>query len=248
LRGIVPGYTFSFDPFSEKERSRMNKTVIILAWCFAAVGTFSLIGFAYATASEILFLSHAVAAEGRVVGLPDRSTNQPIYVYEFPEGTLRRGQSLGGSDADQYLNGDRLPLYVDARHPASSQIRRFDHQWLLPLALAVFAVAFGSIGFGILAHLRRRDELERRIQDRGLSIRADIVGVASNPNVMVNGFNPWRIKAQALIDGKVYRFFSKNIWYDPSAYLDRTQVDVLYLAEDPKQHWMDVAFLPESAG
>ncbi|MBW8888832.1 MAG: DUF3592 domain-containing protein [Fibrobacteres bacterium] len=226
----------------------MNRPAIILAWVFATVGTLSLIGFAYAMTSEVRFLRHAVAMEGRVVGLPDRATDQPIYLYEFPAGTVRRGRSLGGSSSDQYLSGDRLPLYVDARDPDSAQIRRFDHQWLLPITLGTFAALFGGIGYGILGYGRRRRDLERKIRDRGVRIRADIVGIDSVSNFMVNGINPWRIQAQALIDRKVHRFASGNLWFDPSPYLDRNQVEVMYLAENPKKHWMDLTFLPEYAG
>jgi len=226
----------------------MNRPLILLAWVFATVGTLCLIGFAYSIVSEIRFLRHAVATEGRVVGLPNRSTDQPIYLYEFPAGTVRRGRSLGGSSSDQYLNGDRLPLYVDARNPDSAQIRRFDHQWLLPIALGTFAAVFGGIGYGILGYRGRRRDLERRIRDRGVRVRADIVGILPVSNIMINGINPWRIQAQALIDGKVHRFASGNLWFDPSPYLDRNQVDVQYLAEDPEKHWMDLTFLPEYAG
>src|SRR5256885_17057320 len=136
----------------------MNRPLIFLAWVFAASGTLCLVGFVYATISETRFLRHAVATEGRVVGLPDRATDQPIYLYEFPAGTVRRGRSLGGSSSDQYLNGDRLPLYVDARDPDSTQIRRFDHQWLLPIALGTFAAVFGGIRYGILRYCRSRRE------------------------------------------------------------------------------------------
>jgi hypothetical protein len=225
----------------------MNRSPVLLARIFAIIGALSLLGFAYATVSEILFLRHAVATEGRVVGLPDRATDQPTYLYEFPIGTVRRGRSMGGSISDQYLNGDRIPLYVDARNPDSAQIRRFDHQWLFPICLGVFGSAFAGVGFGILGYRRARRELERRIRDRGVRIRAEVIGVHCFSNIMINGVSPWRIHAQAMIDGKVRLFSSGHLWYDPSPYLDRKQVDVQYLAENPGKHWMDVSFLPELA-
>lgn len=225
-----------------------SKTVFFLALIFAAIGSLCLLGFLYAAAEEVAFLRHAVATEGQVVGLRDRATDQPIFLYEFPAGTVRRSRSLGGSSSDQYLSGDRLPLYVDARDPDSAQIRRFDHQWLLSLVLAVFAFAFGGIGYGFLGYRRWRRGLDRMIQDRGIRIRAEIAGVAFNTAITINGLSPWRIQAQALIDGKVHRFYSESIWYDPSPYLERGQVDVLYLAEDPKKYRMDISFLPEFAG
>lgn len=223
----------------------MHKRIIFLARIFAAIGTLALIGFAYATISEIRFLNHAVATEGRVAGPPDRATDQPIYLYEFPAGTVRRGRLFGGSTSDLFMGGDRIPLYVDARDPGSSQVRRFDRQWLSPISFGAFAAAFGGVGFGILAYSRRRRDWERRIRDRGVRIRADIVGVVSDNDIVINGRFPWRIQAQALIDGKIHPFASADLWFDPSPFLDRQQVDVLYLEEDPRRHWMDVSFLPE---
>ena len=119
-----PGIHLSMRSLSAKEHLIMNKRLILSAWICAAIGTVGLMGFLSATISEILFLSHAAESEGWVVGLPDRATDQPLYLYEFPPGTVRRGRSLGGSSSDRYLTGDRLPLYVDARHPESTQIRR----------------------------------------------------------------------------------------------------------------------------
>jgi hypothetical protein len=225
-----------------------GKTVFFLALIFAAIGSLCLFGFLYTAASEIAFLRHAAEMDGQVVGLPDRATDQPIFLYEFPAGTVRRSRSLGGSSSDQYLNGDRVPIYVDARDPESAQIRRFDHQWLLPLTLAVFAFLFGGIGYGFLGYRRWRRGLDQRIRDRGIRIRAEIVGVGFNDAIEINGISPWHIQAQALIDGKVRRFVSEDLWYDPSPYLERRQVDVQYLAEDPKKHRMDISFLPEFAG
>lgn len=224
-----------------------SKIVFFVALMSAAIGSLCLLGFLQAASAEVAFLRHAVATEGRVVGLPGRATDQPIFLYESPAGTVRRSRSLGGSSSDQYLNGDRVPLYVDARDPESVQIRRFDHQWLLSLVLAVFAFVFGGIGYGFLGYRRWRRGLDQRIRDRGIGVRAEIVGVAFNTAISINGLSPWRIQAQALIDGKVHRFVSEDLWYDPSPYLQRGQVDVRYLAEDPKKHLMDISFLPEFA-
>ena len=123
-----------------------------------------------------------------------------------------------------------------------------NHRWPLSLVLAAFAAVFGGFGYGILVYDRWRRGLIQRIRDRGIRIRAEVVGVVSNRAIQINGLSPWRIQAQALIDGKVYRFASENLWYNPSPYLDREQVDVQYLAEDPRKHWMDVSFLPDLAG
>jgi hypothetical protein len=100
----------------------------------------------------------------------------------------------------------------------------------------------------IVVPLRRRHAGERLLHE-GIPIEADFQGVNVNSGVSVNGRCPFRITAQWQdpSTARVHVFQSRDIWFDPSKYINQRAIRVFVDKINPKRYYVDLSFLPKIA-
>lgn len=73
--------------------------------------------------------------------------------------------------------------------------------------------------------------------------------VEQNKGVSVNGRNPFRLVSQWQNPqtAETQMFRSKNLWFDPTDYVNDSSILVFVDNKNPRKYAMDVSFLPRSA-
>ena len=222
----------------------MKRIADSIQYAFAAIGLL-VTAFAFHSAwREIAFLARAAPVAGRI--LPYRgSADAPAFVYEYPAGTYREGHAKNSSTSYRTLApGEPIGVYVDPADPERAEMRHFLEQWMEPVLVGGLGLLFASIGIGLIAYSRRKAKWKAYLLQRGIKIKAAITGVGIDGSISVNDVSPAVVEASALVDGKVYLYRSEHLWYDPTPYLDREDVDVYYQEGNPARYHMDVSFLP----
>jgi hypothetical protein len=142
------------------------------------------------------------------------------------------------------LNQD-VTVWYDKRNPEDAEVAYFWSLWIFSLVPAMVGVMFCLMGMpamltaGILAARRRR------FMEGAEKISAGIIEVKRIYGRGMDFVYPHRIIAEADIDGRRRVFTSRDIWYEPSGFLDgRNTIDVYYRREDPKRNLIDIDFLP----
>jgi len=223
------------------------KTLVLIRNLFAGTGILCLLAAGYSAYSVTRFLSSAEQTEGTIIGFGGSEGNFPVFTYQDHTGQPHRKTSNTSSDLSSYRVGGTIPLLLDRNDPGNAQIQGFAYQWMSPLFFAIFGLTFGGVGFGMIFHSNTKGKRKRQLLERGDKVKARITGVELNGSLTVNGRSPFRIEAQSLIDGKVHLFHSENLWFDPTAFVNREEVDVYHMTGRYKPYHMDISFLPEQA-
>lgn len=224
----------------------------IVRTVFLLVGIGLLVAAGIFTERTNRFVGQAMTTSGEVVELVrSRSSNsssgtrnytyKPRVRYTAPDGKVVEFQSNVGSNPPSFAIGEQVKVLYDREDPTDARIDDFVSLWLLPLILGGIGTVFFITG-AIMAVLpwlagRRQQKLERF----GHRIIADIVGVKRR-NIRVNRQHAYRVEArwQDPRSSETYRFFSENIWFDPTRYLTDEAVPVLIDQANPKIYHMDV--------
>ncbi|MCD9031136.1 hypothetical protein LDO32_05250 [Luteimonas sp. Y-2-2-4F] len=83
-----------------------------------------------------------------------------------------------------------------------------------------------------------------------MRIEADLIGVEDNRDGEAGTSRlPFRIVSQWRdpSTAKIHVFTSDDIWFDPTAYVDRARIPVLIDRRDPGRYLVDLSFLPQRA-
>jgi hypothetical protein len=220
------------------------KALLFIKLFFATIGGICLAAAAYLLLSEIDFKRNAVDINGVVVNYRGNGIG-PTYAYEFPEGVRHRTSSHSSSSEWSWMDGDTLPIQVDRRDPAKSQIVSFVDQWFAGTLMGIFGAIFGGIGFGMIYYRIRKDRSRKYLLDSGIKIQAQISSVGIDESVTMNGRSPFVVHAEALIDGEIRLFDSDSIWFNPAPYLKADTIDVYYDARNPGSYYVDLSGLPK---
>lgn len=234
----------------------MNATTTLraTAWLFLAFGVAAMTGGGVWAQRTSSFLSRAESAPGTVIALAphrgERSTlYAPIVRFSTSPGDERRFEHDVRSSPPGYGVGEAVEVLYDPERPHDARIRSFGALWGGPLVVCGLGVVFGGVGAGILLARRLSTRRAADLRLRGRRVVARFQEVERNRSLEVNGRSPWRIVAQWRDPGtgKVHLFHSENLWFDPTPYVDRTDIAVFVDPANPRRHHVDVSFLPEVA-
>ncbi len=109
------------------------------------------------------------------------------------------------------------------------------------------AAAFASVGAGIISYvawIRRRNALLRQF---GVLVQAEYQRVEIDERLEINGVNPFRIIAQwhDKKSNAVFVFKSASLWFDPTQFLQSTNIPVYLDPVRPSRYFVDLSFLPK---
>jgi hypothetical protein len=218
---------------------------------FFAIGAALLIAAFFVWRSAAGFADHATTADGIVTDLVHSGSSRSVApVVEFTTVDGRKVQITGSisSSPPAYDRGERVRVLYDAANPNAARIDSKLEMWFLPLLFGGLGAIFASIGGGFLAYVVRTRKLRDWLAQNGMRVKAKFEGVIYDTSLTINNRHPWRLTAQWQhpITQKVYTFRSDAIWFDPSEFVKRDQLDVLVNADNPKQYVIDIAFLPQA--
>jgi len=139
-------------------------------------------------------------------------------------------------------------VLYDPANPEHGKIDSFMEQSFGVLMLGGMGAIFGLVGGGIVGYQVRQRKVRAWLAQNGMRVRAKFEGVDYDTSLTVNGRHPWRLTCQWQHPAtqKVYLFRSDPIWFDPSAFVKREELDVTVNADDPRQYVVDTSFLPKS--
>jgi hypothetical protein len=242
------------------------KIVTILKWLFAVLGAGMLIGAAVSLVHTRSFLAQASRAQGTVVALQPRhsrhtntnGTNSsdtgdsvtfaPLVRFSYASQVIDFTSS-SSSNPPSYRIGETVRVLFLESNPSSARIDSFFPVWGATVILSSLGSVFFLIGGGMIIVPRMGARADERLLQEGIPVEATFVSVDRNPSVTVNGRNPFRITAQWQDPAtlRVYVFVSRNIWFDPTPYVQGKSVKVYIARGNPKKYYVDLSFLPELA-
>lgn len=230
------------------------KLLWLIGGVFFLVGLGMLAGCFFSWRSTAEFTAHAVHAEGTVADQAYRSSSKGGTYSPVVEFTDQQGQKIHftgsiGSSSPAYARGDKVSVLYDPANPEHAHIDSFMENWFGPLLLGGLGSVFSLAGGGMLVFQVRQRKMRGWLARNGMRVQAKFESVDYDTNLSVNGRHPWRLVCQWQhpVTQKVYLFRSDPIWFDPTSFVKREQLDVLVNADDPKQYVVDTSFLPQSA-
>lgn len=239
------------------------KTLAVVKYVFALLGLGLLIGAVVSVTHTRSFLAHAVRAQGTVVALLPRysnnssnnsnsTNNSPTYapMIRFSAGAqVVDFTASTSSNPPSYRVGETVPVLYLESAPFQARLDSFFSLWGAGVVLGPLGAIFLVVGGLMIIVPRMQAQSDDRLKHEGVAVDADLQGVGLNTTVTVNGRNPFRITAQWQdpATSRVYVFVSRNIWFDPSKYITGKSVRVFIAPNNPKKYYIDLSFLPALA-
>ena len=200
------------------------------------------------------FLAQAVKADGVVIDLASShsshgTTYAPVVRFVSQDGTPIQFTSSSSTNPPSYRRGQKVQVVYNQTNPYEAKINSFMSLWGLPSIVG----GIGALLLAISAAISLASTLGKRADDylrrNGTPIQTDFQSVSLNTNLQVNGRSPFHIYTQWKDSdtSEVHVFHSKNIWYDPTQYIDQKQITVFVDRKNLKKYLMDVSFLPKLA-
>lgn len=230
------------------------KVLWIVGSIFLVVGLGMLAGGFAIWRSNAAFAAHAIGADGTVTDLAYSSsskgggTYRPVVEFSTADGKRVHITGSTGSNPPSHSRGDHVRVLYDPANPEHGKIDSFMEQSFGVLMLGGMGAIFGLVGGGIVGYQVRQRKVRAWLAQNGMRVRAKFEGVDYDTSLTVNGRHPWRLTCQWQHPAtqKVYLFRSDPIWFDPSAFVKREELDVTVNADDPRQYVVDTSFLPKS--
>ena len=224
---------------------------------FAAIGAVGLVVGTLFALRTLQLQRDNVYADGTVVELQERCTDRrkkrdrctylPVVEFTVGDERLRVVGSVGSSPPSHDV-GEAVRVMYPLGNPHDARIDSWLENWFGAGLGLGFGALFGGVGFPLAFFAVRRRNDRRWAQSQGSLVQTRFVEVMRDTSVKVNGRSPWKIVTQWQNprDGKVYRFESEELWFDPAELLQgRGQIGVKLDPERPRRYWMDTDFLPE---
>ena len=229
-------------------------TIKFLRTIFILVGLGLFAGSIYSLQQTNEFLTSAIQAEGTVIELiPRRSDNSTTYAPKVS--FLSASQqpytftSSSSSSPAAYSRGEKVSVLYAPNNPSDAKIDSFFSLWGVALIMGILGLSFAAVGGGILIAQIRNQKKIAWLKIHGQPLITQFQSVQRNTRLKVNGKSPWVIHSQwnDTRENKVYTFKSENLWFDPENYIQDPQITVLIDRQNKKRYYMDVSFLPEPA-
>jgi hypothetical protein len=111
------------------------------------------------------------------------------------------------------------------------------------------SLAASLVGAGVWTAMKfyARRLTVKRLKKAGVALPTRYKGVAENTSIVFNGRHPLRIVSQWRDPAthQLYVFYSKNLWFDPSEFVEQDLITVFVDPKDPGNYYMDTSFLPK---
>ncbi|MBI5508352.1 MAG: DUF3592 domain-containing protein [Deltaproteobacteria bacterium] len=223
---------------------------------FKVIGTvFGLAGVALIVPALVLawntqsFRSAASRAGGVVVAGDGshEASPRPVVRFSLPNGDEVQIVGDVRSTPPAYEVGEKVDVLYDPAAPRQARIDSILEMWFIPLLLGALGLVFAAIGLAFLLWLLYRSRQVAWLKANGRRLQAKIQQVTLDTRVRANRRHPYRIVGEWLDAGTntVHIFESEMLWFDPSRYLTRETIDVLYDPANLRRYWVDTSFLPK---
>ncbi len=146
--------------------------------------------------------------------------------------------------SNRYYHNQVLNIYYDKDNPNNIMSNSF-------LEIVYIIGAFGGlillVAFLILYFDQKRKKEIDLLKSTGNIINAKFISVKRNHHYEINGKNPYNIVCEYKAwDGKLYRFNSENIWYDPIIIINDYNIKSFPVYVDRnnyKKYYMDIELI-----
>lgn len=230
------------------------KAMNIIKYTFTVAGICLLLGASFAYRSTSTFLAESMTAEGTVVDLVPRRSNDSITYRPVVQFTSQSGEEIefispAGSNPPGYSAGQNVKVHYRADNPHDAAINGFFSLWGVPLILAVLGVPFLLIGAGIILVGKLKARNTEFLRKHGIPVQTAFQSVERNMTHSVNGKHPFRVLThwQDPATSKLHIFQSDNIWFDPSKFIGDRKIRVFIAKGNPAKYHVDLDFLPQLA-
>jgi hypothetical protein len=222
---------------------------------FAGVGTLLFaVGLIVAVHTQ-WFIARAARAPGVVIeniwgtDSEGSSTAKPRVRFRTPAGQEFVFVSKVGSSHPSYEAGEGVAVLYDPENPGDARIQSFLSLWFVSLLLGGLGALFAAIGLIPMLVIRRREARDEWLRLHGRRIQAGFLRVELNTSIEFNGSSPYRIVCQWLDSStnQVHVFKSRNIWFDPAAYITGKTLEVMVEPGNYRRYVVETSFLPKRA-
>lgn len=225
------------------------KATNIIKYFFSMLGIILLSIGSYLSYTTYDFLQKATSVKGHVIALVQVGKNyRPKVEFTDTEGKNHEVVIKISSNPPGFKAGDTVGILYLADDIENARINGIFSLWILPMVILLDGIIFGGIGFTMLIIDKRRKNTINYLTKHGITITATFKEIRQNPYVKVNNKRPYQIIAQWKdgIRNQLYTFHSQNIWSDPSAYIEPTNLTIYIERNNPKKYYMDISFLPKN--
>lgn len=126
-------------------------------------GAAAILSALFAAEPDVAFFLRADKVEGKFVGAITRKGGShggafyhPMFSYAARDGSIRTFTAKSGSASQPYVDGAKVPVYVDPAHPEVARLNTFRDIWLRPIALAAAGALLAGIGLILRRAFRSR--------------------------------------------------------------------------------------------
>jgi len=228
---------------------RILRMLLFFGFVFMAGGSYSFF-------HTRQFLRTAVRVPGTVVqNIWEESGGRSRSMVAYPQvrfvksdGEVVVFQSNSGASPPSYQPNDTVGVVYDPGDPHHASIDSFGSLWGLSLGFTLMGLGFCVPQLIFTVRQRAGARKEDWLQQNGRRVQADLMEVALNTSLTVNGVHPYRIVCQWLdpVTNQMHVFHSANIYYDPSKYLPGKTLEVLLDPDNPRRYAVETSFLPKA--
>lgn len=231
------------------------KSINLMKYLFLVVGGVFLAIAVFSARNTQTFIAESTAAPGTVIDMVRRQSNDsdtyaPVVRFTTQAGDTIEFTSNTSSSPPSYHTGESVEVLYRPNAPHAARINGFGSLWGTALIIGGLGAIFFAIGGGIVlaAVLEARKAADLKLN--GKKVLTTVERVELNANLKVNGKSPYRVftQWQNPATGRTHVFKSSNVWFDPSSYLTGRNIAVFVGRGDPSRYYVDLSFLPESAG
>lgn len=193
-------------------------------------------------------------AKGTVIDLildrTERSSHgvyYPVIRFKTARGEAIDFKSSTGSNPPTYKKGAQVQVRYLPDNPYQAKIDSFFSIWFFCILAAGIGIIFSGIGGAMLVIWMNSVKKDAWLQQYGQIITAEFKEVKIDTSVKEKGQSPFKIVAhwQDPVTNRLYVFYSKEIWIDPSPFIQSKDIVVHIDPKNPKRYLMDTSFIPE---
>ncbi|WP_445672908.1 DUF3592 domain-containing protein [Pseudomonas inefficax] len=202
------------------------------------------------------FLAQATITTGRVVALERGGTEgqlKPRVRFLDHSGSAVEFTSWG-SKPPAYSIGEQVEVAFLKDDPRDAQIKQFMRLWVGVLTMVGFGSILTLIGWGLVRRDRRvvpdPYDFQRGSQKVEEEVEADIYQLICDHRVTVDGQHPFTVVCHWLDPetNELHELISDHIYFNPAHYLSEDTIRAVINHRNPNKSYLDLSFLPDSAG